>query len=269
MARSRNIKPAFFLNDDLAEKNCALGRLLFIGLWTLADYRGNLEWRSGKVKAQVLPYDNCDINKIAINLDKSGFIRFYSDGDRVFINIMNFTKHQNPHKNEKQAGSDIPEFTESMRQVVDLSTLTINRDLSRQEPEQDGTNPADSLLLIPDSLNLIPSHANRVSVDSGEPTPASKEFINDLFGKFWQHYKYKQGKQAALKSFTKFMAKKPEGLCRFWMNLMLEYYMDCQQKEVLGYSNLHAATYINNKRWEDNPEFMTNFKAEWIAENGK
>lgn len=106
-------------------------------------------------------------------------------------------------------------------------------------------------------------------VDSGEPTPASKEFINDLFGKFWQHYKYKQGKQAALKSFTKFMAKKPEGLCRFWMNLMLEYYMDCQQKEVLGYSNLHAATYINNKRWEDNPEFMTNFKAEWIAENGK
>lgn len=107
------------------------------------------------------------------------------------------------------------------------------------------------------------------TVDSGEPTPASKEFINDLFGKFWQHYKYKQGKQAALKSFTKFMAKKPEGLCRFWMNLMLEYYMDCQKKEVLGYSNLHAATYINNKRWEDNPEFMTNFKAEWIAENGK
>lgn len=176
MARSRNIKPAFFLNDDLAEKNCALGRLLFIGLWTLADYRGNLEWRSGKVKAQVLPYDNCDINKIAINLDKSGFIRFYSDGDRVFINIMNFTKHQNPHKNEKQAGSDIPEYSESMRQVVDLSTLTINRDLSRQEPEQDGTNPADSLLLIPDSLKPDPSNANRVNGDSKESPEKNKAF---------------------------------------------------------------------------------------------
>ena len=64
MARSRNIKPAFFLNDDLAEKNCALGRLLFIGLWTLADYRGNLEWRAGKIKAQLLPYDSCDVNSL-------------------------------------------------------------------------------------------------------------------------------------------------------------------------------------------------------------
>jgi hypothetical protein len=178
MARSRNIKPAFFLNDDLAEKNCALGRLLFIGLWTLADYRGNLEWRSGKVKAQILPYDECDINKIAINLDKSGFIRFYSDGDRIFANIVNFVKHQNPHKNEKQAGSDIPEFNESMRQVVDLKELTINRDLSRLKPEQDGTNPADSLLLIPDSLLLIPSCGEtEVSPNLNKFLPPSKQEV--------------------------------------------------------------------------------------------
>lgn len=137
----------------------------------------------------------------------------------------------------------------------------------------------DSVMANPDGVmqEEIREDKNRLEeiredqkhVDSKEPTPASKEFINDLFGKFWMHYKYKQGKQAALKAFTKFMAKKPEGLCRFWMNLMLEYYMDCQQKDVLGYEKLHAATYINNKRWEDNPEFMTNFKAEWIAENGK
>ena len=38
MARARNIKPAFFDNDELAE-NEPLGRLLFIGLWTLADYQ--------------------------------------------------------------------------------------------------------------------------------------------------------------------------------------------------------------------------------------
>lgn len=179
MARSRNIKPAFFLNDDLAEKNCALGRLLFIGLWTLADYRGNLEWRSGKVKAQVLPYDNCDINKIAINLDKSGFIRFYSDGDRIFANIVNFVKHQNPHKNEKQAGSDIPEFSEPMRQVVDLKELTINRDLSRLKQEQDGTNPADSLLLIPDSLLPDPSSGEtKVSPERKRFKPPSAQEVD-------------------------------------------------------------------------------------------
>lgn len=157
MARARNIKPAFFLNDDLAEQNCALGRLLFIGLWTLADYKGELEWRAGRIKAQILPYDECDIKLLAINLDKSGFIRFYSDGDKILVNIPNFSKHQNPHKNEKAGGSEIPAYCDSMRQVVDLTTLTINRDLSGLIPEQAGTNPADSLLLIPDSLNLDPS----------------------------------------------------------------------------------------------------------------
>ena len=60
MARARNIKPAFFTNDDLAEIE-PLGRLLFIGLWTICDYKGDLEWRQKRVKAQILPYDNCDI----------------------------------------------------------------------------------------------------------------------------------------------------------------------------------------------------------------
>jgi len=143
-----------------------------------------------------------------------------------------------------------------------------NKDIENADALQTHTEcNADGMLPI-NLLTQQPINPN-IIVDSKEPTAASKEFINDLFGKFWQHYKYKQGKQAALKAFAKFMAKKPEGICRFWMNLMLEYYMDCQQKEVLGYSNLHAATYINNKRWEDNPDFMTSFKAEWIAENGK
>ena len=57
MARARNIKPALFTNDTLAE-NDALGRLLFIGLWTIADFKGDVEWRPKRVKAQVLPYDD-------------------------------------------------------------------------------------------------------------------------------------------------------------------------------------------------------------------
>ncbi len=36
------IKPGFFANDDLAECE-PLARLLFIGLWTIADSRGVLE----------------------------------------------------------------------------------------------------------------------------------------------------------------------------------------------------------------------------------
>ena len=155
MARARNIKPAFFDNDLLADIE-PLGRLLFIGLWTIADYKGDLVYREKRIKAQLLPYDNCDVNKIMINLDKSGFIRFYSDGDSIYLNIANFSKHQNPHKNERQKGSDIPEYSETMAQAVDLNTLTINRDKNGIAHDNNETNRADSLLLIPDSLSLNP-----------------------------------------------------------------------------------------------------------------
>lgn len=166
MARARNIKPSFFDNDELSE-NDPLGRLLFIGLWTLADYQGNLEWRSKRIKKQLLAYDECDIDTLAINLDKSGFIRFYSDGENLFVNILNFTKHQNPHKNERIKGSEIPEYSEQGRQLVDLNELAINRDLSGMEPNNSDSNRADSLFLIPDSPILNP--------ESCSPTPRNTE----------------------------------------------------------------------------------------------
>mgnify|MGYP003650720295 CR=1 FL=1 len=155
MARARNIKPAFFSNDMLAEID-PVGRLLFIGLWTIADFKGDIEWRERRIKAQVLPYDDCDVKIIAINLDKLGFIRFYSDGESTYINIVNFSKHQNPHKNEREKGSEIPEYTELMRQAVDLQGLAINPDKSRLNQDEDGTNHAESLILNPESLILNP-----------------------------------------------------------------------------------------------------------------
>ena len=40
MARARNIKPSFFLNEDIVELPCE-ARLLFIGLWFF-NYMGNV-----------------------------------------------------------------------------------------------------------------------------------------------------------------------------------------------------------------------------------
>ena len=110
-------------------------------------------------------------------------------------------------------------------------------------------------------------------VDSSEsPSQQKADLLADLFEKFWKHYtpiQGKQGKQAAKKAFEKMLKGKSEGQSRFWMNLMLAYYMDCRERQVVGYDALHASTYINQKRWEDNPEFMQNFKTEWLAENDK
>lgn len=151
MARARNIKPSFFTSEQLSD-NCPLGRLLFIGLWTLADYKGDLEWKERTIKIQVLPWDDCDVKQLAINLDKSGLVRFYSDGEKVYLNIPNFVRHQNPHKNEREKGSDVPAFTNEMRQAIDLNRLAINLDKSGIKRNDSASDPADSLLLNPESL---------------------------------------------------------------------------------------------------------------------
>lgn len=173
MPRARNLKHDFFMDDELAELE-PLARILFAGLWCLADYKGDIEWRKAKVKAQTLPYDDCDIEALAINLDKSGFIRFYSDGNKLYVNVRSFLDHQHPHKNEREKGSTIPEYSEKMRQVVDINTLKINLDKSGFKPLQDGIDPADSLNPIPDSLNPIP-----------EPKPVwhaeQREMISDAY----------------------------------------------------------------------------------------
>jgi hypothetical protein len=186
MARARNIKPSFFINDTLAESNCPLGRLLFIGMWTIADCNGNFEWRPARIKAQVLPYDDCDIKKLAINLDKSGFIRFYSVGDKIFVNIPTFLDHQNPHKNEREKGGSVAEYSENGRQLIDLTTLTINRDKSGAKPEDSESDRADSPILNPDSCSLNEESLNGADAPDGDvPPPATpqkrKSKISDDF----------------------------------------------------------------------------------------
>lgn len=139
MARARNIKPSFFANDDLADIH-PLGRLLFIGLWTLADREGRLEDRPRRIKAEVLPYDECNVDSLLDDLQSHGFIlRYEVDGDR-FIQVVNFTKHQNPHV--KESASSIPAPGEHR-------TSTVQEQCEEQpEPERAG--------LIPDSPSLIP-----------------------------------------------------------------------------------------------------------------
>ena len=175
MARARNIKPAFFINEDLAEIE-PIGRLLFIGLWTIADYKGDLEWRPKRIKAQLLPYDNCDIEEIMINLDKSRFVTFYSVSGKTYIHINNFLVHQHPHPNENKKGSDIPKFDNDGLQVVDSNEVTINHDKSRQVTSNSITNQAGSF--NPDPLILIP---NKTPLSESKIPPCPHEKIIGVY----------------------------------------------------------------------------------------
>ena len=151
--RSRNIKPGFFTNDRLVELD-PLVRLLFIGMWQAADRRGLLEDRPLKLKIQILPADVCDIDEFLFQLQNTGFIvRYYEKEypEKRYITILNFPTHQNPHKDEKE--NDVPEFDQEKHSISTRPARCQHDTDTVPAPDQHQINPADSLLLITDSLS--------------------------------------------------------------------------------------------------------------------
>lgn len=99
MARIRTIKPEFFTNEQLADLE-PLARLLFVGLWTMADREGRLEDRPRRIKAEVLPHDNADIDTMLASLASAGLIVRYDSNGLKCIEIITFGEHQRPHPKE-------------------------------------------------------------------------------------------------------------------------------------------------------------------------
>ena len=90
--RSRNIKAGFFRNEELVEVSPS-GRLLFIGLWCMADRKGLLEDRPKKIKLELMPYDDVDCNELLQELYDHDLIIRYSVNGKNYIAIPKFLKH--------------------------------------------------------------------------------------------------------------------------------------------------------------------------------
>lgn len=131
MARARNIKPGFFLNEDLGSCD-PLVRLLFIGIWTLADRAGRLEDRPKRIKVELFPYDDFDVNGALTVIERLDFIHRFSIENKKIIQIKNWHKHQRPHHTERP--SSLPD------------EMGLYEHLTVKSPLLDGENPPDSLI---------------------------------------------------------------------------------------------------------------------------
>ena len=171
MARARNIKPGFFRNAELVELPFE-ARLLFIGLWTIADREGRLEDRHKQIKMEVFPADNVDCNKLIESLELAGMIERYTVEGMAYIHILSFTKHQNPHKDEKS--SEIPDkhgcLSDSRKTKHHASTM--------QAPCKEGAT-SEAILLIPDSL--IPDSLLKTPSVMNEKIPRSSQEEKIIF----------------------------------------------------------------------------------------
>jgi hypothetical protein len=160
--RSRNLKPGFFKNPELADAGPHV-QLLFAGLWCLADREGRLKDSPRVIKAEIFPFYEMDVNGGLTVLERLGNVLRY-DG---IIQVINFAKHQSPHKTEKASqlpACDPPTPCKAKQNGT-------NAELTLDIPLSNGGNPSDSL--IPSSL--IHSDKNGAAGPrSQKPRKASK-----------------------------------------------------------------------------------------------
>ena len=184
MARARGIKPGFFKNEELVELPFE-ARLLFIGLWTLADREGRTEDRPKRIKMEIFPADSVDVDDLLNQLAATGMLVRYSHGGEQFLQIVNFVKHQNPHRDERPSTIPAPYF-ESVQEPNTQTNIQEHGASTVQAPcnTSDGTMPLgltpciltpDSCILTPDSMTGGGEQSPATPVDNSSP-PISFEF---------------------------------------------------------------------------------------------
>lgn len=259
MARSRNIKPGFFRNEVLAEMDFGT-RLLFIGLWTLADKAGRLEDRPKKIKIEVFPADDVDVPSMLHALAMHGFITRYAVDSVRYIQINNFLKHQSPH--HKEVESVIP-GTESAdpEQEKNSDKTTANPCTTQAQPMhelsmgQASPEKSTSSPLIPDSGFLIPDTGIKTCASGDAPPSESgpaQELYSEDFNAFWSAYPSKKGKKPAAQKFKSLRKAYPS---QEFLQMLLD---DLAKRSAChdwvkeqGKFVPMASTYLAQERWND------------------
>jgi len=256
MPRSRNIKPGFFRNEVLAELDFGT-RLLFIGLWTLADKAGRLEDRPKKIKIEVFPADDVDTSSMIHALAKHEFITRYAVNGVGYIQINNFLKHQSPH--HKEVESTLPGMesadkaeTESGDKTESCASMDQAQVMHDSSMNDARPNEIASPPLIPDSGYLIPDTKEKTCASGDAPAPEGDPLYSDEFMEFWKAYPSKKGKKPAAQKFKALRKKNPS---REFLDRLIED-VNCRARgHEWTKSNSQfvpmASTYLNQERWND------------------
>ena len=203
-------------------------RLLYIGMWnfTMCDH-GHLADDAMKLKLQVLPTDDVDIEALLDEIMASGRVVRIETGGRSYLLVKRFEDHQKIDPRWKTrcpacAQKDSPAHTETPGSLGELTetpkaspTLPLGREGMGRESKKTSSSPA---------------------------TPPME------FDTFWAQYPRKVGKQTAIKAYAK--ARKMTTAEQILTGVQL------LKRETAGKEPdyiPHPATWLNAGRWDDEP----------------
>jgi hypothetical protein len=124
-----------------------------------------MEFRPLRIKAELFPYENCDILGLLSQLADKGFVRAYESGDLKVLEIPTFGEHQRCHPDERDEG--LPPPDESAETIV-----FPERNAKPGNPALEPGNPPASCAFNPSTFS--PSTSNPLDAPSTPKRRCSK-----------------------------------------------------------------------------------------------
>lgn len=234
--RIRTIKPETFTSESLAQ--CSRdARLAFIALWTICDDYGRHRADARLIKGAVFPFDDDvtpdDVTLWLKELEREGMICRYTDGQREYLHVMSWEKHQRVDNRGQARCPECPGHSvvrESRRVAADRGDSRLGIGVGVGVGTGEGEGSKDSLAAP--QLALVPTPPATVSFDE-----------------FWSVYPRKVGKDAARKAWQSAVKREDP---RVIANGAWRYGNDPNLPTDKQYIP-HPATWLNAGRWADEP----------------
>ena len=228
MARIRTIKPDFWTDGNMVRLS-PFARLLYIGMWnfTLCDH-GHVADDAMKLKLQILPMDNVDIDALLAEIMAAGRVVRVADRDgRSYLLVKRFEDHQkiDPRWKTRCPACAQKDSLAPIETQVSLGEL----------PE------------TPEPSPTLPLGREGMGKES-KKTPSSPAKPSMEFDRFWAEYPRKVGKIAARTAFTKAMKLTSIEQMLSGIELLR---IEKAGKGPEWYP--HPATWLNEGRWDDEP----------------
>ena len=232
----RTTKPEYWADEDLADLSRD-ARLLYIGLWNLADEHARLRGRADYIKGQLLPYDEdlppVAVDKLLDELANAGKVIRYTVENRSYLFLPNLSKHQRLE----------PEKVPSRLPPPPDATLSESR-ADEPAPNQNGSEPHAK----DHALKQVAGSRLQVAGSRGQGS-AAPPGADAAFDRFWAAYPRHEAKDKARKAWEKLIKDKrtdPDviiaGAAR---------YRDDPGRDPQF--TAHPASWLNAGRWTDDP----------------
>lgn len=235
MPRKRMIDPNIWESEDFATLS-VLGKLLFIGLFSLADDEGRGKANPIYLRSKLFPYEadkvrTTDVENALSEIARSMSVVFYAHNDSKYYALTNWDKWQ---KIEKPSPSNIPAPTDSD---------TIRGTFADESGNSRGVITAEG------SPNKNKNKNKNMNTNINTRGVQGGEYFTD----FWDAYPKKTAKQDAERAWNKLHPSKDLA-----DKIIEDVNVRKNSADWLkdgGQFIPYPATYLNKRRWED--EFTT------------